>query len=270
VIGRRLKSLEDVIGLSAVDPTRDERGWAFTGGEYTDPLNGFSFLSEAYELTEPGYDGRVNVPVLWDMQTSRIVNNESGDVLRMLNSAWDEAGGDGSVDLYPEALRPEIDRLNERIYATVNDGVYRAGFARTQDAYREAYEDVFATLDLLEARLATSRYLVGDSPTEADWRLFPTLVRFDAVYYSHFKCNRRRIVDHPNLWAYTRDLYGLPRIAGTVRLDEIKRHYYGTHPMLTPSRIIPEGPEIDFRAAHGREELSSRPGASATRPRSRP
>ncbi len=265
IIGRRLKGLEDVIGMSAVDPIRDERGWAFTGGEYTDAVNGFEFLSEAYARTEPAYDGRVSVPVLWDIQSGQIVNNESADVLRMLNSAWDEVGGDPSVDLYPEALRPEIDRLNELVYATVNNGVYRAGFATTQEAYREAYEDVFATLEVLEGRLATSRYLVGDRPTEADWRLYTTLVRFDAVYYSHFKCNRRRILDHPNLWAYARDLHALPGIGETLRLGEIKRHYYGTHPKLNPTRIIPEGPEIDFDAPHGRESLAraSVDGASA-------
>jgi len=251
VIARRLKGLEDVISMSPVDPIRDSRGWAFTGGEYTDPLAGLEFLAEAYERTDPAFEGRVSVPVLWDRETATIVNNESGDILRMLGSAWD-AWAERDLDLYPAALREEIDALNELIYATVNNGVYMAGFATTQASYSRAFSALFDTLEHLEERLGGSRYLTGDEPTEADWRLFVTLVRFDAVYHGHFKCNRRRIVDFPNLWGYTRDLYQRPLVAQTVRLDEIKRHYYGTHPMINPSGIVPDGPEIDFTEPHGR------------------
>jgi putative glutathione S-transferase len=254
VIARRLKGLEDAIGLSLVDPIRDARGWAFTGGPFADPVNGFSFLAEAYALTDPGFEGRVTVPVLWDKEAGVIVSNESADILRMLDRAWGDLA-DPAVQLRPEPLAAEIDALNERIYETVNDGVYRAGFAASQEAYEQAVRPLFATLAELEERLAGSRYLVGDQPTEADWRLFTTLVRFDAVYYSHFKCNIRRLVDHPNLWGYTRDLYAVPGVAETVDLDQIKRHYYGTHPMLNPSGIVPVGPEIDFAAPHDRAAL---------------
>jgi putative glutathione S-transferase len=256
LIVRRLKGLEDVIGVSYVDPIRDERGWAFTGGPFVDDLNGFAFLAEAYARTDPSFAGRVSVPVLWDRESGQIVNNESGEVVRMLESAFDGVGGDPSVDLYPAGLREEIDALNEWIYHTVNDGVYRAGFSTSQDAYAEAYHELFATLDVLEERLDGRRYLLGDEPTEADWRLFVTLVRFDPVYYSHFKCNRRRILDYTNLWGYTRDLFQRPGIAELVDLDQIKRHYYGTHPMINPSGIVPLGPEIDLWAPHGREALA--------------
>jgi putative glutathione S-transferase len=252
LIVRRLKGLEDVVGVSSVHPFRDERGWAFPGGAFTDDVNGFAFLAEAYERTRPGFDGRISVPVLWDRRRGVIVNNESADIVRMLNTEFD-AWGDPAVDLYPEALRDEIDALNERIYATVNNGVYRAGFATTQDAYREAFVALFETLDMLEERLATRRYLTGDAITEADWRLFVTLVRFDAVYYSHFKCNLRRIADYPNLSGYVRDLYQQPGIAETVDIPQIKAHYYGTHPSLNPTGIVPEGPALDFTAPHGRD-----------------
>ncbi len=255
LIVRRLKGLEEVISLSLVDPIRDQRGWAFTGGEFTDPVNGFQFLAEAYEATEPGFEARVSVPVLWDRQGGRIVNNESGDIVRMLNSAWAEVA-DSGVDLYPEPLRAEIDVLNEQIYETVNNGVYMAGFASSQESYRRAYLALFDTLDVLEERLEGSRYLLGDEPTEADWRLFPTLVRFDPVYHGHFKCNRQKLSEFPNLWGYTRDLYQLPGIASTVDLDQIKRHYYGTHPMINPSGIVPEGPRIDFDEPHDRARLA--------------
>lgn len=250
-IGLVLKGLEDAIGVSYAHPFRDARGWAFPGGEFTDRLNGFAFLSDAYEETEPGFEGRVSVPVLWDGERGRIVSNESGDILRMLLTEFD-ALARHEVDLYPEPLRPAIDELEERIYDTVNNGVYNAGFSTSQEAYEEAYEQLFATLDLLEARLGSSRYLVGDAPTEVDWRLFPTLVRFDSVYYSHFKCNRRRLVDYEHLWGYTRDLYQQPGIAATVDLAQIKQHYYTTHDMLNPGRIIPAGPDIDFLAPHSR------------------
>jgi putative glutathione S-transferase len=250
VIALRLKGLEDEVGISYLHPYRDERGWAFSGGGYTDAINGFEYLAEAYEATEPGYDGRVSVPVLWDSETGRIVSNESHDIMRMFNAAHPED------DLYPARLRDEIDRLNERIYATVNNGVYRAGFARTQEAYEEAFAQLFETLAYLERLLAERRYLAGDVITEADWRLFPTLARFDTVYHLHFRCNGRRIVDHPNLWAYARELYQRPEIAETVAMDEIKTHYYMTHDSLNPKRIVPAGPlDLDWAAPHGRDQL---------------
>jgi len=251
VIGRVVKGLEQAISISYVDPFRDARGWAFTGGDFVDPLNGFTFLREAYEATDAGFDEHVTVPVLWDKETGQIVNNESSEILRMLGTTFD-AIAERDVDLYPQALRSEIDAVNDLVYENVNDGVYKAGFSTSQAAYEKAAENVFAVLDRLEERLGATRYLVGDEPTEADWRLFPTLVRFDAVYYSHFKCNRRRVLDYPSLWAYTRDLYQQPRIAKTVAMDQIKRHYYTTHDMINPTRIVPIGPDIDFLAPHGR------------------
>jgi glutathionyl-hydroquinone reductase len=251
VIGRVLKGLEDAIDLSYVDPYRDARGWAFTGGEFVDHANSFSFLSEAYEATDPEFRDRLTLPVLWDTEQGTIVSNESGDILRMLNGAFD-ALATRDVDLYPAPLRAEIDALNTLIYDNVNNGVYKAGFSRNQAAYEEACLNVFRVLDQLEERLARTRYLLGDTPTEADWRLFPTCIRFDSVYYQHFKCNIRRIVDYPNLWAYTRDLYQLPGIAETVDMAQIKRHYFTTHDMINPSRLVPVGPELDFLAPHGR------------------
>jgi len=254
MIFRKLKRLDDVIGLTVVDPIRDERGWAFTERDDCgpDPVNGFRFLAEAYTATDPAFSARVTVPVLWDQQSGRIVNNESSQIIRMLNSEFDGVGGDPAVDFYPEALRAEIDAINERVYAFVNNGVYRAGFASTQKAYEQAFWQLFAMLDELEQRLTDSRYLVGDTLTEADWRLFTTLVRFDAVYVGHFKCNLRRIVDYPNLWAYTRELYQVPGVAETVRMDHIKPHYYVTHRALNPLGVVPAGPEIDFTEPHGR------------------
>jgi putative glutathione S-transferase len=256
VIIRHVKGLQDVVSMSLIHPFRDDRGWAFPGGEYTDPINGFSFLSEAYDATDPAFEGRVTVPVVWDKETGRIVSNESADIVRMFGSAWDE-WGDTSVDLYPEALRGEIDELNSFVYDNINNGVYRTGFATSQEAYDAGYRALFDALPVIEERLATRRYLLGNKITEADWRLFPTLVRFDAVYHTHFRCNGARIVDYPNLWDYTRDLYQQPGIAETVRMDEIKRHYYTTHDMLNPKRIIPAGPEhLDFGAPHDRARLS--------------
>jgi putative glutathione S-transferase len=254
---RKLKGLEDAIGLTVVDPYRDERGWAFRAGDVlppgeADPLHGWSFLSEAYEASDPGFDGRVTVPVLWDTEAGRIVNNESSEVIRMLNSAFDAFATNPDLDLYPEDLRDEIDALNERIYPTVNNGVYRAGFATTQGAYEDAVVPLFETLEWLEERLGERRYLTGDRITEADWRLFMTLVRFDPVYVGHFKCNVKRIVDLPNLWAYTRDLYQQPGVAETVNLDHIKTHYYTTHPSINPTRVVPIGPVIDWDEPHGR------------------
>ena len=259
VIVRAVKGLSGAVGMSYAAPFRDERGWAFTGerftepasglsGEYTDPINGFSLLSEAYTATDPGFKGRVTVPVLWDTTTGQVVSNESADIVRMFNGAFDRLAGE-HVDLYPAALRAEIDTISEFVYDRVNNGVYRAGFARRQEAYDEAFGTLFAALDELEGRLGRQRFLVGDQITEADWRLFPTLVRFDAVYYSHFKCNQRRLIDYPNLWGYTRDLYQQPGIAATVAMVQIKRHYYTTHDFLNPSRIIPDGPALDFAAS---------------------
>ena len=243
VIVRRLAGLEDKVGVSYLHPYRDERGWRVLA----DDVNGFHFLAEAYEATQPGYDDRVSCPVLWDKQTGVIVSNESADIVRMFD-AW------GGSDLYPEPLRPEIDELNAWIYRDFQNGVYRAGFSKSQEAYDEAFDGVFAAMERLEALLAERRYLAGERITLADWRLFPTLVRFDPVYYLHFRCNGRRIVDCPNLWGYTRELYQQPGIADTVAMDEIREHYYTTHDSLNPKRIIPRGPlDLDFTAPHGRD-----------------
>jgi len=256
IIFRMLKKLEGVIGLTVVDPIRDERGWAFRlgRGHGLDPVNGFRYLAEAYRATDPGWAGRVSVPVLWDKRQGRIVNNESSDIIRMLNSEFD-AWGDRSLDFYPEELREQIDETNEVVYAFVNNGVYRCGFATRQAAYEEAFDALFRTLDLLEDRLSRQRYLCGDRLTEADWRLFTTLLRFDPVYVTHFKCNKRRLVDYPNLFAFTRELYQYDRVAETVDLDHIKRHYFCTHRCLNPLGIVPRGPQIDFEAPHRRERL---------------
>ncbi|PSK98112.1 putative glutathione S-transferase [Murinocardiopsis flavida] len=252
LIVRALKGLTEAVSVSVVDPVRDGRGWAFRegAGHGPDRVGGFALLSEVYEATEPGYDGHVSVPVLWDTRTRRIVSNNFPDITVDLNAAF---GADAEgPDLYPEALRPEIDELNALVYRTVNNGVYKCGFAPTQEAYDEAVADLFATLDLLEDRLAGRRYLTGDAITEADVRLWVTLARFDAVYVGHFKANLRRIVDYPNLWGYTRDLYSVPAFGDTLDLDHIRRHYYTTHPGLNPRRIVPVGPLPDFGAPHER------------------
>ena len=258
-IVRELLGLQDVISLSAVDPVRDGRGWAFREGEGfgLDPVNGFSLLRDAYEATEPGYDGHISVPVLWDKQTQRIVSNNFPDITLDLDTQF-TAWADPAYDLYPQALRPQIDEISELIYQTVNNGVYRSGFATTQESYHDAVTALFGTLDRLEERLSGQRYLLGDQLTEADVRLWVTLARFDAVYYSHFKCNLRRISDYPSLWGYARDLYTLPAFRDTLRLDQIKRHYYTTHPHLNPSRIVPDGPLLDWAAPSGRAQLASR------------
>lgn len=236
---------------------RDERGWAFRNGPgfSADPVNGFRFLSEAYVATDPQFSGRVTVPVLWDKQTRRIANNSEDDICRMFNAAFN-AFGDASVDLFPADIAEEQSRLSAFVYEHVNNGVYKAGFATNQRAYERAARDVFAALDQLEERLVSQRYLFGNRIVETDWRLFCTLVRFDAVYYSHFKCNLRRIVDYPNLDGYLRDLYQQPRIAETVNLEHIKRHYYITHDEINPTRIVPIGPVLDLNRPHGRERLS--------------
>lgn len=247
VIFRKLKKLEGVISLSVVDPIRDHRGWRFTGseGEFPDEINGFSLLSEAYLKSDPSFDGRVTVAVLWDKKTQRIVNNESSEIIRMLNAEFN-AFTESTIDYYPVELREEIDEINAFVYTNINNGVYRTGFATTQAAYEKAFTALFATLDNMEERLSGQSYLLGNQITEADWRLFTTLVRFDAVYYSHFKCNQKRLVDYLHLWRYTRNLYQVPGVADTVNMDHIKRHYYGTHASLNPTGIVPKGPEIDF------------------------
>jgi len=253
LIFRVRKRLEDVIGVSVVHPHMGEHGWEFREGRgcTPDPVLGAKRLYELYQRADPHYTGRVTVPVLWDRERDTIVSNESADIIRMLNAEFD-AFGDASVDFYPEALRARIDETNDLVYPNVNNGVYRCGFATTQEAYEEAFADLFGALDRLEERLANSRYLVGERITEADWRLFTTLVRFDAVYHGHFKCNRQRIVDYPNLWGYLRDLHQVPGVAGTVDMDHIKRHYYGSHRSINPTGIVPLGPALDFTTPHGR------------------
>ena len=253
IIFRKLKRLERVVSMSVVDPVRDGRGWAFreVPGAGEDPVNGFEYLSEAYRATNPAYEGNVTVPVLWDRDSGQIVNNESSEIIRMLGSAFD-ALTDANDDYYPAKLSDQIDKVNQRVYETVNNGVYRCGFAQTQAAYDHAFRPLFESLDWLEERLSRQRYLVGDRITEADWRLFTSLARFDAVYHGHFKCNRNRITDMPNLWGYARELYQRPGIAETVNFDHIKRHYYMTHPSLNPSRIVPVGPRIDWTKPHNR------------------
>ena len=257
MILRTLKGLEDVISVSVVHPLMPSESWVF--GKYPgateDHVNGANFLYENYLKANPKFNGLVTVPVLWDKKTETIVNNESSEIIRMLNSAFDEYAKNRSLDFYPEALREEIDLINELIYENVNNGVYRAGFATTQTAYEKAYNQLFDTLDELEERLSSQRYLVGNQITEADWRLFTTLVRFDAVYYSHFKTNKKRLIDYPNLWGYTRDLYQVPGVAQTVNMDHIKTHYFGSHGSINPTGILPKGPEIDFLQPHGRDEF---------------
>jgi putative glutathione S-transferase len=258
LIFRKLKKLEQAISVSVVDPFMGENGWAFTAadgsitpGSTPDSVNGARYLHEIYTRAKRDYTGRVTVPVLWDKQTATIVNNESSEIIRMLNSAF-ESWGAAAIDFYPDALRAEIDAINRVVYDNVNNGVYRCGFATTQAAYEEAFDALFATLDELEARLGRQRYLAGERQTEADWRLFTTLVRFDSVYNGHFKCNLRRILDYPNLWGFTRELYQVAGVSETVDLAQIKRHYYMSHSTINPTRIVPKGPAIDFRTPHGR------------------
>jgi glutathionyl-hydroquinone reductase len=254
LIFRSLKGLDDrMVGLSVTHWLMAEHGWTFAHGEgvVADTVNGVELLHQLYTRANPTYSGRVTVPVLWDKQRHTIVSNESAEIIRMFNSAFDGVGARPG-DYYPESLRAEIDRINMRIYNTLNNGVYKAGFAGTQEAYEAAVLPLFQTLDWLEEHLQSHRFLVGEKPTEADWRLFTTLVRFDAVYYGHFKCNIRRLIDYPNLWAYTRELYQWPGIAATVNLMHIKRHYYMSHRHINPTGIVPVGPVIDFDAPSGR------------------
>lgn len=257
ILTRQLLGLTTAITMSVVDPIRDERGWAFREGpgHGPDPINGFHFLREAYQANDPQYRGRVTVPVLWDRRTSRIVSNSDDDIMRMFNDVCRPLAGT-NVDLYPASQRAEIDALNAWLYEVVNDGVYRAGFATTQAVYESAVQRLFEALDVLEQRLTTRRYLFGEQPLESDWRLFVTLIRFDAVYHGHFKCNLRRIVDYPSLSGYLRDLYQIPGVAETVNMDHIKRHYYVTHDEINPTRIVPLGPVQDFTASHDRARLS--------------
>jgi len=256
IIARRLMGLEDAIGISFIDPIRDHRGWAFTGGEYTDPVNGYEFLGQAYTSTDPVYAARVTVPVLWDKHTNVLVNNESADILRMLGTVFVPLAAH-PVELYPEPVRDEIDALNTQIYDNVNNAVYKAGFASRQDVYEREVRTLFATLDELDERLATRRFLFGQAPVETDIRLFTTLVRFDAVYQIHFKCSLRKLIEYEHLWPYTRDLYQWPGVAETVDFDEIRSHYYRTHPMINPSGLVAVKPAASFEAPHGREKLSA-------------
>lgn len=255
LIFRAIKGLEAMIGVSVVNPFMGEQGWGFEDGPgvVADP-GGAEHLYEVYLRSSPKYSGRVTVPVLWDKTRGVIVNNESSEIIRMLGSAFDGVGATPG-DYAPADLLPEIDAINAQVYEAINNGVYRAGFATTQAAYEEAVTALFAALDSIEERLSGQRYLVGDHLTEADWRLFTTLVRFDAVYFGHFKCNLHRIADYPNLWSYTRELYQHPGVAATVNLQHIKQHYYRSHPMINPTRIVPMGPILDFGAPHDRDRF---------------
>lgn len=256
LIVRKVKRLDEAIGVTVADPIRDEQGWAFRDGPgYSrDSVYGFQFLREAYVATDPKFNGRVTVPVLWDSKARAIVNNSEDDICRMLDGVFSRFG-DSSVELFPADIAREQEELSAFIYKKVNNGVYQAGFATTQASYKKAARALFEALDQLESRLATRRYLFGARIVETDWRLFCTLVRFDAVYHGHFKCNVRRIVDYPNLDGYLRDLYQQPGIAETVNFDHIKRHYYMTHDDINPTRIVPIGPLIDLNRTHGREKL---------------
>jgi putative glutathione S-transferase len=254
LIVRNLKGLQDAIGVTVVDPIRDELGWAFR--LEPDPINGFQYLSEAYRASDRSYRGRVTVPVLWDKKTKQIVNNSEDDICRMFNDGFGELAR-SLIDLFPKPIEAEHTKVSEFIYNQVNNGVYKAGFSTSQKAYEQACRALFTALDELEKRLATQRYLFGNNFAEADWRLFCTLIRFDPVYYVHFKCNIRRIVDYPNLQGYLLDLYQHPGISDTVNFDHIKRHYYQTHDEINPSRIVPIGPEMDLSRPHGREKLQS-------------
>ncbi|MEW9796790.1 glutathione S-transferase family protein [Alteromonas sp. CYL-A6] len=253
LIFRRLKQLEDHISVSVVHPDMLENGWEF--GDYPgatgDTLYGAKYMHEIYTRVDPSITTRVTVPVLWDKQREEIVSNESADIIRMFNTAFNRLTGDDQ-DFYPDALQQEIDDINELVYHNINNGVYKSGFATTQSAYEEAFNALFNTLDLVETRLAAQRYLAGDQITEADWRLFTTLIRFDAVYHGHFKCNRLQIADYPNLFEYMKELYQIPGIAQTVNMDHIKRHYYYSHTMINPTQVIPAGPEQDLMAPHQR------------------
>jgi putative glutathione S-transferase len=259
VVFRRLKGLEEIVPMTVVSPLMLENGWEFSGEEpccAPDPLYGARYLHEIYTRAAPRYTGRVTVPVLWDTERETIVSNESAEIIRMFNSAFDGLGAKAG-DYYPRELRDEIDAINGPVYENVNNGVYRCGFATSQDAYDEAFGRLFATLDDLERRLSRRRYLAGERITEADWRLFTTLMRFDAVYNTHFKCNLHRLADYANLSNYARELYQMPGIAETVNFDHIKRHYYISQDHVNPSRIVARGPEVDFSRPHDRTRLAA-------------
>lgn len=260
LIFRRLKGLEPHVGVSVVDAEMLDNGWTFSGSfpGNLDPLHGVKHLYQLYQRARADYTGRVTVPVLWDRERDTIVSNESADIIRMFNSSFDGLTGN-RLDFYPEPLRARIDEINAFVYENINNGVYRSGFATTQSAYERAFEALFAALDRIEARLAVQRYLVGDILTEADWRLFTTLVRFDAVYVGHFKCNRQRIEDYPALSNYLRDLYQLPGVADTVNMDHIKTHYYYSHDMINPTRVVPRGPVLALDRPHDRARLGPAP-----------
>ena len=264
LIVRALKGLEDAISVSIVDWFMGAEGWVFSDvpGAIADTVNGKQRMHEVYTAADPTYTGRVTVPVLWDTKTGTIVSNESADIIRMLNTAFD-AFGNAGIDFYPAALRPAIDAINARVYDSVNNGVYKSGFATTQEAYEEAFEALFETLDTLDDLLSTQRYLVGDRLTEADWRLFTTLIRFDAVYYGHFKTNKRRIEEYPALSNYVRELYQIPGVAETVNFQHIKNHYYQSHESINPTRVVPKGPDLDFTAPHDRDRLPAANGRHA-------
>lgn len=255
---RALKGLEDAVSLSLTRPERYDEGWEFSEEE-PDPQYGARYLREIYARADPEYTGRVTVPVLWDAERETIVNNESEEIMRMLDTAFHDLGN--GVDLYPEGYREEVDDLIDDVYPRINNGVYRAGFAGTQEAYDEAVEDLFEALDEYEERLSDRRYLAGDRLTEADVAMFATLVRFDHVYHTHFRCNRRAIHEYPNLWGFTKDVFQTPGVEGTVNLDHITRHYYRSHESLNPKRIVPTGPDIDFSAPHARDGKPGEPPA---------
>jgi len=252
VIFRKLKKLENVIGVSVVEPAMLEQGWTFAAsGDYIDQLYGYHCLHELYTHADKDFTGQITVPVLWDRKNETIVNNESSEIIRMLNSSFD-AFTEVTTDYYPEQLRQQIDAINQPIYDNINNGVYRCGFATTQAAYEKAFARLFAELEQVEEKLSNQRYLTGEQITEADWRLFTTLIRFDAVYFGHFKCNLKRIVDYPNLSNYVRELYQIPGIAETIAIEDIKRHYYFSHTSINPTQIIPVGPMLNFEQAHDR------------------
>jgi len=264
LVTRALKGLEDVISVDVVDPYRDDGGWQFTPekeGCDTDSINGFDYLREAYVEADPNYTGRVTVPVLWDKQEGTIVNNESEEVMRMLDVAFDDLA-ERDVDLYPKGHREDVDRVISEIYDPINNGVYRAGFAESQAAYEKAVGELFDALDRWEAVLDDQRYLAGDVLTEADVAMFTTLVRFDDVYHTHFKCNRRKIAEYPNVWNYLLELYQLPGVADTVNMDHINEHYYTTHTDVNPKRLVAVGPDHDFFAPHDRDRLAGGPPAA--------
>ena len=250
---RKLKGLESFVSVSVVNAFMGSEGWTFHEGQgvVPDSIGQSEFLHQVYTRSDPKFTGRVTVPVLWDKKSNQIVSNESSEIIRMFNSAFDDVGASAG-DYYPESQRAQIDEINERVYATVNNGVYRCGFATTQAAYETAYDELFATMDWLEEILSKQRYLIGPEITEADWRLFTTLVRFDSVYVGHFKVNKKRLVDYPNLWAYTRELYQWPGVAATVDIPHIKQHYYRSHTTINPTQVVPKGPDLDFKELHDR------------------